>query len=83
MKRLPDYEDASTRSTRDITKEDGFYRALVKFSSAKKDGHGTVYRKDETDVLSKKLEIYKKGRKLFSVRSKKYHCQQYFLRVIN
>lgn len=57
MKTLVDYKAMFTCSTKHITKEDGSHRVLMKSSSTKKDGRGTMHAK-ATSSFQSQVALY-------------------------
>lgn len=60
IKKLRSHIDVSTRATRQIMKDYGFYKILVQGSSAKKVGHGTRYVEDKTEIFRKQASFLQK-----------------------
>lgn len=59
IKSLADCEDVTARSARELLKNDGFYRVLVRIGDVKTDGCRTLHAKDVTEMLQKQIEFGK------------------------
>lgn len=57
IKSVADCEEVTTRNTSELIQDGAFCRVLMRGSIAKKDSCGTVYVKDFTEVLLKRLEF--------------------------
>lgn len=54
---LGDYEDITTRSTRELVNDDGFHRVAMKGVIAKEDSYRTLFVKNLTEAVRQWVEF--------------------------
>lgn len=60
IKGFADYRDITCRNTRELMKNNGFHRAMLRSSKAEKDACVTLYLKDVNEVLPKHVRFCEK-----------------------